>query len=950
MEDKQQYNQMQDLSLNFISDSLLALTDKIKSGIEGRMDWGDTFGIGLGTKHDKYLLVWTPKESSEGQILPGFDSEDGKLTLKMKSRPGAWVSWIDEAKVTAEATDDYDRVRKSVQELERNTRQIIDFADGVLKDIRVQHLGKLLTLPELAQEILQVELTIPNTVKTGGYILAHSKDEIPVAKVIIPEQTNIHRVHLNEDELFDAIAKDGYDLLLVVFRTHIKNYPDLVDINYCLTLDDYFRGNSQQEEIVSNTPSFNLAQDGHEIKILPTATVYNPLHPDITQFVPVSFTAPAEQIREAISQCSSEIDRYVSQANQYASEIMTDFQQRIDSRMHALIIQPGQRIHEKVWDDLAVQELRNRLLEFTEFFGKYLSENFPPDAAELKKNQLHSSIDPLIESWQISDLRQTTLQRLILSGYKLANQMLDLATGMHYDLAFEKYFIEPGLIQKVEFLALENGELVNEVHLPEWTKKTVGDLLHRFALNSAVHSKQIERLRTLWLESLEVANFASQHNQEFETIVEPLVNLLISPSATNTLPRTSRQSKPAFNGFEIPDGEFQRILTRIKDNFSLIKRCILNAPKERDKLAQYYSTLWMILIDGKVREMLFQNVQPIWNINLSTPLETKRLIDLVLSGEIVVRDEKDLQSLKRNLERALRAKVGKKLQEITTPSMLEIHGDTLLCMLRDELLAYQAMLEKRLARITHPKVQKKQAKMRKGRKKKTSPESVEVELQSIEMEKPKIAEIIEFLAPYAEAPSVLIEASINPQSAQLDEIRRRQVLNFDLQELPPIEKTWLENIKTVDDYPNLRALLLENKLSISTTGRLLMDLRRTFPDTGIGANSANAFNVVLELVQELRALQDAGYDGQPLERFIDYLPEKLWRWELTQITNEELPTLIKEKVLVSAVCYEKEVEALLEYVERYDQLLEKKFVQGSEVNKQRGVLEEKFQAIAETIL
>ena len=46
------------------------------------MSWGDTFGLGLGVKSDKHLIVWTPKETSEGDILPGFDSEDGELTLK----------------------------------------------------------------------------------------------------------------------------------------------------------------------------------------------------------------------------------------------------------------------------------------------------------------------------------------------------------------------------------------------------------------------------------------------------------------------------------------------------------------------------------------------------------------------------------------------------------------------------------------------------------------------------------------------------------------------------------------------------------------------------------------------------------------------------------------------------------------------------------------------------
>ncbi len=920
------------------------------------MDWGDTFGIGLGNRHDKYLLVWTPKKSSEAQILPGFDSEDGQLTLKMKSRPGAWISWIDEAKVATEATDDYDRVRKSVQELERNTRQVVDFADGVLKDIVVQHLGKSMTLSELAQEVLQAELIIPNSVKTGGYILAKSGEDISVARVLNPEQTNIHRVHLNEDALFESIATDSYDRLMVVFRTHIKRYPDLVDISYCLTLKDYFQGNSEQEGIVSSIPAFDPERDTNEIQILPTAAVYNPLRPDEVEFLPVAFSGPVEQIREAIRHCSSDIDNYVSEANRHAYQIMADFQKRVDNRLQALILKPGQRIHEKVWDDLAIHELQNRLVEFTEFFAVYLKEHFGEEIATSKKEELERDIGPLTESWQIYELRQTTLRHLVLSSYRLANQMLDLATGIFYDLAFEKYFIHPGLIQTVEFLIVEDGELLDTIYLPTWTKKSVRDLLNRFALNASVHPKQIERLRTIWLELLDIANFAAQHNQEFEAILKPLVDLLLAPKGsltpsgtTSRLPQNSRQQKTNFNDFEISDDEFQSVLTRIQVNFSVIKHCILNAPKDSADSERYYSTLWMILIDGKVREILSQNVQPLCDINLSTPLETKRLIDLVLSGEIVLRDEKDLRAVKRNLDHTLSRKVGKELQEILTPTMLEIHGDTLLCVLREELLAYQGILEKRLVRVTNPKAQRKGGKT-KRRQKQSSAQSADNTIEVIEAEKPKITEIVEFLTPYIEAPTVLVEASTNPQSDELDNIRRRQVLNFDLQELPPIENTWLEGIKSVDDYPNLRTFLLENKLPISTTGRLLMNLRKTALESDSDGNSSDVFGIVLELVQELRSLQDANYAGTPLQRFVNYLPEKLWRWELTQITDDELPMLIKEKVLASIVCYEKEVEVLLEYVERYEQILETKLSPDSGMDKRRRALEKDFQAIIETIL
>ena len=130
-----------------------------------------------------------------------------------------------------------------------------------------------------------------------------------------------------------------------------------------------------------------------------------------------------------------------------------------------------------------------------------------------------------------------------------------------------------------------------------------------------------------------------------------------------------------------------------------------------------------------------------------------------------------------------------------------------------------------------------------------------------------------------------------------------------------------------------------------------MTLRRTFSEpAGPQNSSSNVFNIALDLVQELQALQEAAYAGNTLERFVNYIAEKLWRWELTQITDDELPTLIKEKVLSSLVCYEKEVEALLEYVERYEQLLETKIVPESEMGKQGNLLEENFQTLAETFL
>ena len=121
-----------------------------------------------------------------------------------------------------------------------------------------------------------------------------------------------------------------------------------------------------------------------------------------------------------------------------------------------------------------------------------------------------------------------------------------------------------------------------------------------------------------------------------------------------------------------------------------------------------------------------------------------------------------------------------------------------------------------------------------------------------------------------------------------------------------------------------------------------MELRQQFPD--------ELFNHVLGLIQEVKELQSDDYKGESLNQFVSYISEKIWRWELTQITAAELPLLLKEKVLASAICYEKEVETLMEYVERYDELISTKLAANSELDNHRQYLEEQFQAIVETLL
>ncbi|RKU13224.1 hypothetical protein C6503_16030 [Candidatus Poribacteria bacterium] len=905
------------------------------------MSWGDTFGLGLGVKSDKHLIVWTPKETSEGDILPGFDSEDSKLTLKMRPRPGAWVSWIDEAKVAAETQDDYDRVHRSIQELERNTRQITEFADGVVSDITIQNLGKSLTLSELTQDVLKARLAIPTTIKTGAYILAQTDsthaEDMHSANVIVPEQTHIHRIHLNEDVLFDRMLTEDYDVLLVVLRTHIKQYPDLSDLGYSLTLHTRLSGVFADEDAEVS----DAVEALDSVQVLATAAIYDPLEPETLKLGPVTFNAPAEDIETAIAESSKKIETYTVKANQQAHQLMSQFQQGVETRLKALVLGPGQRVHNKVWDDLVIRELRSTILAFVDFYGEYLTEHFAEAVAAAKTEALTQSIDPMIEFWQLQDNQQLTLNHLIQSSYKLANQVLDRAAGLFHDLVFEQDFIETGLVKQVDLLTFENNELLDEIYLPKWTRATVREKMAGFTFRSTLHATQIERLTTVWLELLELANFVSQHKQDFEGVIQPLVNLLLT-AKTGQVQRRSQQTQQRgraanFPGFEISDDAFQRLLDHVKLHLPTIKQWLANLPPKADA-PQHYATLWTLVLDGKLRERLLADVQPTCDINLSVPDQTKRLINLMLESALIIQAEKDRKSIERNLNRAVISKTGHELTDITTAAMLAIHGDTILAILYEELLGYHDTLAKRANRLTNaPQKGKK-------RKRGNSQNGGAVDVEAVEAEQQKVEELMTFLRPYRqeEVIGTLATAGLDPRAANLEKIRKQQVLSFDVSDLPAIQETWLGDSKSVEDYPNLRVFLLQNQLPISTTGRLLMELRQQFPD--------ELFNHVLGLIQEVKALQSTDYKGDLLDQFVAYISEKVWRWELTQITETELPLLLKEKVLASAVCYEKEVDTLLEYVERYDELVSTKLASNSEMDNHRQYIEEQFQAIVETLL
>ena len=629
-------------------------------------------------------------------------------------------------------------------------------------------------------------------------------------------------------------------------------------------------------------------------------------------------------------------------ANQHANQLMAQFQQGVETRLRALVLGPGQRVHNKVWDGLVTQELRNTIAAFVDYYAAYLKEHFAEEAAAPKVESLTQSIDAMIEFWQLQDSQQLTLNHLIQSSYRLTNQILDRAAGLFHDLVFERDFIGAGLVAPVELLTFENGELLEEIYLPEWTRASVREKIAGIELRSTFYPQQIERLRTIWLSLLGLANFARQHRQDFEAFIQPVVDILLAARTAPTQrrrQRAQRGSTPDFSGFEIPDDDATALLNHVKANFPTIKRWLEAAPSPGADKAQHYATLWTLLLDGKLREQLLAKFQPTCDITLSVPDQAKRLITLTLGSTLIIQGEKDRKTLERHLNRALNARTGHELGEITTEEMLAIHGDLLLSLLREELQNYSESLTKRLNRLASA------PRRGKNRRRGQPQKAVDTDtLAALETEQEKVADLIAFLHPYQQEAAIptLAEAGLNPRAATLEDIRKKQVLSFDLSDLPAIGETWLEGCKTVEDYPNLRVFLVQNQLPISTTGRLLMDLRNRFPD--------ELFNHVLGLIQEVKALQTAGYEGELMDKFVGYLSEKVWRWELTQITEAELPLLLKEKVLAAAICYEKEVESLMEYAERYEELVESKLAAGSEMDSQRQHLEARFQEIVETLL
>ena len=76
-------------------------------------------------------------------------------------------------------------------------------------------------------------------------------------------------------------------MLLVVLRTHIKQYPDLTDLGHSLALHTRLSKVSSD----GDEETTEAKEATNPIQVLATAAVYNPLEPETLQFAPIGFNA-----------------------------------------------------------------------------------------------------------------------------------------------------------------------------------------------------------------------------------------------------------------------------------------------------------------------------------------------------------------------------------------------------------------------------------------------------------------------------------------------------------------------------------------------------------------------------------------------------------------------------------------------------------------------------------
>ena len=148
-------------------------------------------------------------------------------------------------------------------------------------------------------------------------------------------------------------------------------------------------------------------------------------------------------------------------------------------------------------------------------------------------------------------------------------------------------------------------------------------------------------------------------------------------------------------------------------------------------------------------------------------------------------------------------------------------------------------------------------------------------------------------------------------------------------------KTWRERID-IEQYPNMRVFLQAKQLKLTTTGRKLANLKRISEDTSREGQI---------LIAEILELRDNNHSPEAITSLRSYLTDELSRWESENITEQQLPSFTRQRVLSFYVCYEQDIAELLEITMRYENLIDDESPFQSEYKK----LGEQYSELIETL-
>jgi len=684
--------------LNFRYEYLLKLGEEFKSAIQGRMRWGDTLFLTLGRDENRCLVVWTPKETSERDHLPGFYTDDGKFFMKVKAKPGAWVTYADLGQIrrkieveqhrnqadktsnqnarsldntrseSAETLDSKaaeQEVFLGVRELERNTKNIVDFAGGLVPEFTVTHRGRPIKLADLLRrpEELQVELRLLRGFKTGAYILVTeseitTEDSLSPAEIIIPEKTISAGVHLNADELISRLSDENERYAIALYSSYLRQYPDFQDFQH------YFHLREQLEEAQVKA------------KILIGAAVHDPINRDGITIRAFSVNSDNKKIERLIADSEKPLSDCFEEVNEKIASISANHQGRVRERVGMWNVSRNiisSILDEDVTEEQATtqgnpavqriisEETSSAIIDFMDFSSQLFEGHFQTQTAEKLIQELENYHE---------QIKIAAEERGYISSNDL-NNFIGKATALVHDGVMEEQFVQSGDITTVDIKIFEDGREISQIDFPVTASWEIEEMPETLSLSTTQRRRHAELLS----QTLDIENSARRFGYGLREVLNPLYDILLSVNSDGE--------------FEIDSEIFAKTIEQIKFYRSDIRECILHAPSEAK---DYYAKLCIIISKEELKERLCDRIGYFEGMTLSNPEEVNELLTSIQNGEFIQLDDREQSQLLKNLGAEVEARTGGKLTRFksrrTPKSPSDSFGDEKLLQIHcDEVLS-----------------------------------------------------------------------------------------------------------------------------------------------------------------------------------------------------------------------------------------------------------------------